>query len=130
MGHAAGSGYFGAIWARTLQAERHVRGNAETAYVLKFMWQCGPFRGIQLLLQILEATLMPFFTFNTLVYFPTYCLTLNGIPGDHKSSDELIMIKSLGKLSTVMVILILVCYEVIRNITTTHMFKRRVVSFK
>ena len=74
MGHVEGTGYLGTIWARILQAERHMRGMADTAYVFKFMWQLGPIRGIQLMLQMLEAHLVPFLVINTMVYYPMYYL--------------------------------------------------------
>ena len=46
MGHVEGNGDLGAIWARGLQAERHLRGMADTAYALKFRWTGGPSRGV------------------------------------------------------------------------------------
>ncbi len=44
-----------------------MRGIADTAYTLKFMWQVGIVRGIQLYLQMLEAHLLPFLVINTMV---------------------------------------------------------------
>ena len=129
MGHVEGNGYLGTIWARILQAERHMRGMADTAYVLKFMWQLGPLRGIQLMLQMFEAHLLPFIVINTMVYFPMYYMTFNRMSADNKTF-ELIVIETIGKLTIAMAVIILSFYEIIRNVTCKHMYNHKVVSYK
>ena len=131
MGHVEGNSYLGTIWARVLQAERHMRGMADTAYVLKFMWTLGPFRGVQLLLQMLEAHLLPFLVINTMVFFPMYYMNFHSVERHEKTNHfELILIESACQLTIVMSLVVLTCYEVIRHVSCKHMFNHKVVSFK
>ena len=127
MGHVEGNGYIGGIWARILQAERHMRGMADTAYVFKHMWALGPFRGIQLMLQMLEAHLLPFLVINTMVYYPMYYLYVHN---STVKSKELLIIDQIGKSTIAMAVIILICYEVIRNVVCKHMYNNKVVSYK
>ena len=127
MGHVEGSGYLGSIWARILQAERHMRGIADTGYVFKFMWQCGPFRGIQLMLQMLEAHLLPFLVMNTMIFFPVYYMNFHRTT---EKSFELVVIDVIGKITIGMAVLILICYEVIRNTACKYMYNNKTVAYK
>ncbi len=100
-----------------------MRGIADSAYALKFMWGLGPRRGIQLYLQLLEAHLLPFLVINTMVFFPAYYTAVLGLPAGSRTSD-LVFIEKIGQTTIVFAIIILICYEFIRNLTCRQLFNK------
>ena len=45
-------------------------------------------------------------------------------------SRELLIIDQIGKSTIAMAVVILICYEIIRNATCKHMYNNKVVSYK
>jgi hypothetical protein len=127
MGHVEGEGYLGTIWARVLQAERHMRGCADSAYALKFAWSLGLFRGLILYLQLLEAHLLPFIVINTMVFFPMYYMNFHNLT---VKSDEIVVIEGIGKVTIILAVIILLCYEIIRNVACKVMYGGRSPGYK
>lgn len=123
MGHVEGNSYLGTVWARVLQAERHMRGIADTAYTLKFFTQCG-WKGVPLLLQVLEAHLLPFMVVNTLVVFPLYYNTFHAVPGA-PMTFEMQYIDMVGKSAIFLGVIILSLYEVMRNAACKHLYNKK-----
>ncbi|GAX78778.1 hypothetical protein CEUSTIGMA_g6215.t1 [Chlamydomonas eustigma] len=127
MGHVEGDGYVGTIWARIMQAERHMRGIADSAYTLKFMWKVGFHRGIQLYLQLLEAHLLPFLVINTMVFFPIYYMNFHQLT---IKSKEILIIEMVGKCTLTLAVIVLLCYEIIRNTACKYMYSHKTPAFR
>jgi hypothetical protein len=104
-----------------------MRGIADSAYTLKFMWQVGMFRGIQLYLQLLEAHLLPFLVINTMVFFPMYYMNFHKLT---VKSEEILIIEKIGQCTITLAFMVLVCYEVIRNTACRYMYSHKTPAFR
>lgn len=124
MSHVSGSSYMGSIWARFLQAERHMRGMADTAYALQ-QYQYCPFslRKVVMILACLEAHLLPVVTFTALVVLPCYWKGMATLLGITSMPQELVVVDYLGKANLSLLIAIMACYEYIRWAARKHLFR-------
>ena len=100
-----------------------MRGMADTGYAIKFFTQCG-WKGLPLLIQCLEAHLLPFYVVNTLVVFPLYYKTFHQVPGQ-PLPFELQYIEKTGTCAIVMGAIILLFYEIIRNAACKHLYNKK-----
>ena len=132
MAHVEGDNYLSSIWARILQAERHMRGIADTGYVLKHFtsmlrngkWSAKSFYSATLLvLAVLEAHLLPFVAISTMVVVVPYYEFLRWI---HVISPESFPyeIDMLSKVCLVLATTILASYEVMRYYCCKYLYKR------
>eukprot|EP00775_Hariotina_reticulata_P002260 gene2260-2573_t len=129
MCHIQGSSYLKSMWARFLQAERHMRGIADTAYVL-YNWNSAQLslRKLVLLVACLEAHLIPVVTLTSLVILPVYynlfmLATTHAIPSPMSLPLPMRVLGVLGQGNLVFVIIIIVCYEIIRLIVRRHVYR-------
>lgn len=129
MCHIQGSSYIGNLWARFLQAERHMRGIADTAYVLHEWPRCMfSFRKLILFIACLEAHLIPVVTLTSLVILPVYynlfmLFTTHRIPSPAMLPLQMRILGALGQGNLVFVIVIIVSYELIRSIVRRHVYR-------
>lgn len=132
MAHVEGKNYFSSVWARVLQAERHMRGMADTGYVLKHvptMLRIGKYNSrafstaILLVLSVLEAHLLPFVAISTMVVVVPYYEFLKSI---HVISPAAFPyeIDMLSKVCLMLAITILTSYEVMRYFCCKYLYKR------
>lgn len=130
MAHVEGKTYLEACWARVLQAERHMRGIADTAYVLKHfgsMLKLGKWRGrvlvkgILLILTVLEAHLLPFLAISTMIITGPYFNLLRSFGITYQTTTD---VDFLAKCTTLMAVMIILCYEVMRYFTCKYMYRR------
>jgi hypothetical protein len=106
-----------------------MRGIADTAYVL-YHWNCAQLslRKLVLLVACLEAHLIPVVTLTSLVILPVYynlfmLATTHSIPSPMSLPLPMRVLGLLGQGNLVFVIIIIVCYEIIRLIVRRHVYR-------
>jgi hypothetical protein len=130
MTHVAGANYVKGLWARFLQAERHMRGIADTAYVLH-EWGSCPFslRKLVMLVACLEAHLIPVVTLTSLVILPVYynlfaLLTTGALANPASLPLPMRVLALLGQGNLVFVLIIICSYESIRSVVRRHVYRQ------
>eukprot|EP00878_Enallax_costatus_P010814 GHUV01011292.1.p1 GENE.GHUV01011292.1~~GHUV01011292.1.p1 ORF type:complete len:386 (+),score=118.64 GHUV01011292.1:849-2006(+) len=129
MCHVAGSSYLSGLWARFLQAERHMRGIADTAYVLHEWPRCAfSFRKLIMFIACLEAHLIPVVTLTSLVILPVFynlfmLVTTHLIPSPSSLPLPMRVLGALGQGNLAFVIIIIICYELIRGTVRRHVYR-------
>jgi hypothetical protein len=113
----------------TLQAERHMRGIADTAYVLH-EWRSAPLslRKLVMLFACLEAHLIPVVTLTSLVILPVYynlfmLATTGGVARPSTLPVPMRVLAGLGQANLSIVLVVLVCYELLRSIVRRHVYR-------
>lgn len=130
MTHVAGANWLRSLWARFLQAERHMRGIADTAYVMHEWGSCAfSLRKAVMFVACLEAHLIPVVTLTSLVILPVYynlvaLLATGGIPRPSSLPLPMRVLALLGQGNLVFVLLIICCYETIRSIARRHIYRQ------
>ncbi|KAF8057863.1 hypothetical protein HT031_005809 [Scenedesmus sp. PABB004] len=129
MAHIQGPNYLRSLWARFLQAERHMRGVADTAYVM-YGWPSAAFswRKVVLLVACLEAHMIPVVTLSALVLLPVYynlvmAATTGALPRPGALPAPMRVLSVLGQANLVCVVFILACYEHLRGIVRRHVYR-------
>lgn len=133
LAHVSSASYVGKLWARVMQAERHMRGIADTAYVLKHYaatmrqgrWSLRVvWRAFMLLLSVLEAHLLPFYALNVMLWTVGYfkALQVRGLVA--AVPPEVQLIDYVSRACIVLGVCIILCYEVMRHVTCNFMYKR------
>lgn len=130
MAHVEGNTLLATCWARVLQAERHMRGMADTAYILKHfgnMLKAGKyslratFKTVVLLFTILEAHLLPFLAISTMIMLGPYFQLMRSLGVTDKVPVE---VDFLSRCCMFLGIIILTCYELMRLYTCKHLYRR------
>lgn len=129
MTHVQGANWVRSLWARFLQAERHMRGIADTAYVLH-EWGGSTFclRKLIMFVACLEAHLIPVVTLTSLVILPVYYNIFMLLSTGHVASPSSLplpmrVLALLGQGNLAFVVLIICCYETIRGIVRRHVYR-------
>jgi hypothetical protein len=112
-----------------LQAERHMRGIADTAYVLH-EWNRAQFslRKLVMFVACLEAHLIPVVTLTSLVILPVYynlfmLATTHVLPSPLSLPLPMRVLAVLGQANLSCIVLVIICYELIRSICRRHLFR-------
>lgn len=115
--------------AAVLQSERHMRGIADTAYVLH-EWSSCPFSWHKLIMFIacLEAHLIPVVSLTSLVILPVYyniylLLATGAIPSPLAMPLPMRILAVLGQANFLCVVTLLSCFEQIRGIVRRHVYR-------
>eukprot|EP00882_Tetradesmus_deserticola_P002372 GHRQ01002530.1.p1 GENE.GHRQ01002530.1~~GHRQ01002530.1.p1 ORF type:complete len:629 (+),score=316.28 GHRQ01002530.1:555-2441(+) len=129
MLHVQGPNWVMSLWARFLQAERHMRGIADTAYALH-EWNRAQFslRKLVMLAACLEAHLVPVVTLTSLVILPVFynlfmLATTHSLPSPLSLPLPMRVLAVLGQANLTCIVFIIICYELIRSICRRHLFR-------
>jgi len=128
MRHVSGDNYVKGLYARFLQAERHMRGIADTAYVLSIFPNArGSWRSFILLIACLEAHLFPVITLTALVLLPVYYNFMVIVTTGHIHQGplplELEVLSRLGQVNLAFCIVVLACYEHYRYVARRYVYR-------
>lgn len=123
MCHVSSDTFIASLWARFMQAERHMRGISDTGYVLKQWSRCGfTVRNIVVLCGCLEAHLLPAMTFTALALLPLYwgiVCTLTGQTMPH----EVFLVQKLGGVSLIFMVSTMLCFEYNRYMCRKYLYR-------
>ena len=128
MGHVNADGALASCVARYTQAERHMRGIADTAYALREAVGTralpAAWRTLVLLFACCEAHLVALVSLMAFIFVPLYygLLGVAHVKGVHDHALPRAILDNLGRANLALVVLILACHEVVRAACRRHLY--------